>query len=217
MRSEYYWNHEGKKFVFVWRKSSISIVFQGACANIPSCYEGLFKYQNISGSLWEHSFLPCANIQISEYFRALVGTFLPAVWEYSNMGIFPVPCGNPSCHAGIFKNRNTSGRVWKHSFHMLEYSKYRNISGHVWEHSFLTCGNIQISEYFRARRGTFLPNMRKYSNNGIFQGPCGKILSCRTVHVFTLSGKQYTVVMSHIPIGNTYYSLHLGFIIFGVG
>ncbi len=105
----------GKK-LFLWRKSSISIVFQGPCAIIPSCYEGLFKYQNISGSMW------------------------------------------------------------KHSFHMLEYSKYRNISGPVWEHSFLICGNIQISEYFRARMGTFLSNMREYSNIGIFQGPWGTFL-----------------------------------------
>jgi hypothetical protein len=75
-----YGNHEGKKFVFVWRKSSISIVFQGPCATIPSCYEGLFKYQNISGPVWEDSFLTCGNIQTSEYFRVRAG-ILPAMRE----------------------------------------------------------------------------------------------------------------------------------------
>jgi hypothetical protein len=103
-------------------------IFQGLCGNIPSCHAGMFKYRNISGPMWKYSFLTCGNMQISAYFRARVGAFLP------------------------------------------------------------TCGNIQISEYFKARMGTFLPKMREYSNIGIFQGPCGKILSCRTVHVFTLSG-----------------------------
>jgi hypothetical protein len=123
---------------------------------------GIFQFL-----LWKSSFLSCGHIQELEYFSSFVETFLPAMQGYSRIGIFNFFCGiekfqgpcanNPSCHAGLFK--------------------YQNISGSVWDPSFLPCGNIQISDYFRAHVGAFLTDMREYSNIGIFQGSYGNIPS----------------------------------------
>ncbi len=167
--------------------------FSSFCGNLPSCLADIFKNWNISVLLWKPSFLPCRDIQELEYlisfvgsknFRVRVQTILLAMQDYSNIRIFQGLCGIlPSCRAGIYK--------------------YQTISGPMWEHSLLTCGNIQISEYFRARMGTFLLNMREYSNIGIFQGPCGKILSCRTVYVFTLSGIMTQI--SNIQLDSYFY------------